>query len=277
MQDKAIQPLKILIADDSAVVRHCIRDWVRNAGVPVSTVEVADGDACLEELSGGAFEIAFVDVNMPGSSGLEAIAKSREAGVNTFLVVVSANSDAERLEIARALDVYEYLAKPFEERDVVTIIENYMRFQTPTSVLVVDDSSAVRRVIDKVLHDSIFNLQIEEAADGKTALLAYEARRHDIVFLDANMPGLHGIETLQILKRLNEQVRVVLVTGNRSADLADSFRQLGVRAVLYKPFYAKDVDLTLHGLYDLRLPSLGAGAECDEVGSEDLEADVVQI
>ncbi|MGI9385067.1 MAG: response regulator [Methyloligellaceae bacterium] len=274
MQGTATQPLNILIADDSAVVRRCLGQWVQGAPVPVSTVEVADGDACRKELIGGQFDIAFVDVHMPGSSGLDAIAESREAGVATFVVVVSANSEAERLEVARALDVYEYLAKPFEERDVVAIIENYMRFQAPTSVLVVDDSKAVRRVIGKVLGDSIFNLQIEDVEDGTSALVAYKARRHDIVFLDANMPGLHGIETLQMLQQLNTQVKVALITADRSTDLANSFRRLGVHAMLYKPFYAKDVDLALHGLFGLRLPSLGTGA--DQAEAED-EGEVVPI
>ena len=270
MSSSANPPLNILIADDSAVVIRYLERWLQNAAVPLTTFEVADGDACREELIGGRFDIAFVDVNMPGSSGLEAIAEAREAGSATFVVVVSTSSEAEKLQAARDLNVYEYLSKPFTEPDVHAIIDNYMRFRTPTSVLVVDDSSAVRLVIGRVLHDSIFNLQVEDVADGKSALAAYEARRHDIVFLDANMPGLHGIETLELLKRLNDQVKVVLITASRSSDLANSFRWLGVRDVLHKPFYPKDVDLALHVLFDLKLPSLGTNAEQAEEGEQEI-------
>src|SRR4051794_552363 len=72
-----------------------------------------------------------------------------------------------------------------------------------------------------------------------------ETRPFDLVFLDYNMPGLDGIETLAEIKRLNPRTTVVIMTLMADAKLAERAYELGAAAFLKKPFYPSDINATL--------------------------------
>ena len=99
-------------------------------------------------------------------------------------------------------------------------------------------------------------MKITEAGDGQTALDIYKQDHVDIVFLDVNMPGLSGIETLHELRKLNDNAKVILMTADKSEKIANSVSALNVDCFLYKPFYATDVNQALHKLFGLRTPEL---------------------
>jgi len=63
-------------------------------------------------MSRGGFSLAFVNVNLPELSGMEALGLVRRQGDKTFVVLMSAKVTDERLELARQLNAYEYLVKP---------------------------------------------------------------------------------------------------------------------------------------------------------------------
>src|SRR2546430_5403564 len=88
------------------------------------------------------------------------------------------------------------LSKPFGAPEIEAIVETYRRACRPMRALIVDDSAAQRRIIGRVLARSVFRIEVEEAGDGKTALERYAGRDFDLVFLDCNMPGIDGLETL---------------------------------------------------------------------------------
>ena len=76
----------------------------------------------------------------------------------------------EAVEVAIKLQAYEFLFKPFTADDALAIIKTYARVSAPTKVLIVDDSSSVRQIVQKIVRGSVFNCEIEEASDGETAL-----------------------------------------------------------------------------------------------------------
>jgi CheY-like chemotaxis protein len=59
-------------------------------------------------------------------------------------------------------------------------------------------SATVRRLILKVMNGSIFNIDCEEAGDGGKAPRRCEAGDFELVVLDCNMPGLNGMQTLEL-------------------------------------------------------------------------------
>lgn len=258
MNDLIRNPLNILVADDCAAARRMIIDAMSSIPVQLKIIEKDNGNDCLEALSTGIFQLAFIDIYMPQMDGLEALALSRSSGDKTFVVIISSISDQERYGIAKQLNAYDYLTKPFQSTDITTIINNYIRFNTQSSVLIVDDSTTVRRVIKKVLNQCQFKLQIDEAAEGMSALTQYRKKDYDIIFLDINMPGMDGIDVLKQMRKINEDAKAILMTGDRSEKLAASVKDLGVRFFLYKPFYFADVDRVLHEWYDLKPPGLEA-------------------
>jgi DNA-binding response OmpR family regulator len=104
-------------------------------------------------------------------------------------------------------------------------------------VLVVDDDSAIRRVVRTVLEAD--NFEVVEAADGPAALLLLDAingRGPDAVVLDIMMPGIDGIE---VCRRIDHsQVKVVMLSARDDADTRDQAAKAGADAYLTKPFSA---------------------------------------
>jgi len=112
-----------------------------------------------------------------------------------------------------------------------------MNMSAKRVVLVVDDDSAIRRVVRTVLEAD--NFEVVEAADGPAALLLLEAingRGPDAVVLDIMMPGIDGIE---VCRRIDHSaVKVVMLSARDDADTRDQAAKAGCDAYLTKPFSA---------------------------------------
>jgi CheY-like chemotaxis protein len=116
---------------------------------------------------------------------------------------------------------------------------------------VVDDSATTRRIVRKILSASRFRLEIAEAPEGIDALKQIGCGQFDFVFLDYNMPGLDGVETLTEIKRQYPRTDVVMMTSVRDDAVAERARAAGAAAFLRKPFYPSDIDAVLHSVYGL--------------------------
>ena len=72
--------LNVIIADDSSIIRLFISYALRRLDDQFKITKAPDGNACLDMLALGRFDIAFVNINMPRMSGMEAVNHSREMG-----------------------------------------------------------------------------------------------------------------------------------------------------------------------------------------------------
>ena len=131
--------LNVLVADDSRAVHSIFAEIAAEFALPTRLFGAENGRECMEALNDGRINVAFIDVNMPDMSGMEAIGESRRAGSKTFVTLMSATASKVRLQLARQLKVYEFLAKPFAAADVLAILQTYCRVTVPTEALVVDD------------------------------------------------------------------------------------------------------------------------------------------
>ncbi len=113
-----------------------------------------------------------------------------------------------------------------------------MTHQNRPVILVVDDDSAIRLLIQDILDDVHYKVIV--VADGSTALAAMETVVPDLVTLDLDMPGLHGGQVLELIRQ-QEQLRDVKVVIISSATLiAPRVKQLA-QAILQKPFDIDDL------------------------------------
>jgi len=108
--------------------------------------------------------------------------------------------------------------------------------------LVVDDSSAMRAFIKRVLLNARY--AVSEAGDGAHALrLLNDDQRFDVAFLDVNMPGVNGLETLAHLRtdhRFNS-MRIVMATTETERDRVAHALQNGADEYVMKPFSPESV------------------------------------
>lgn len=112
------------------------------------------------------------------------------------------------------------------------------------SVLVVDDSPTMRRILREVLAEDSSFAVVEEAADGAQALVRMRELAPDLVLLDIEMPVLDG---LGVLRRWTLEGRGAVVVVSSAAppgsELAREVRRLGAAGVVGKPSGALSFDL----------------------------------
>jgi CheY-like chemotaxis protein len=89
-----------------------------------------------------------------------------------------------------------------------------------------------------------------EAAEGAAAVKLAGEREFDIVFLDYNMPGFNGLETLAEFKREKRRMTIVVMSSAQDATLAERVRLQGA-AFLRKPFFPADIEAVLTRHYGL--------------------------
>jgi CheY-like chemotaxis protein len=100
-------------------------------------------------------------------------------------------------------------------------------------ILVVDDEQDLLDVVSDYFGD---RYEVTTVTSGAAAVDAFRCRRPDIVFLDVNMPGGSGVETLDTLRELDPSVPIVMVTVNIEPGVAEGCLERGAFAYVPKPF-----------------------------------------
>ncbi|MDE1725167.1 MAG: response regulator [Thaumarchaeota archaeon] len=113
------------------------------------------------------------------------------------------------------------------------------------TVLVVDDNRDVLSLLVELLELKKFQV-VGTAYNGKEAVALYEKLRPDITFLDVIMPDTDGIYALSMIRKINPEAVVVMVTTDLSQDTADQIEDLRANAVIYKPFDIDNLVQTVH-------------------------------
>ena len=214
--------ISMLIADDSTVAQEVLSEATHLSKLPVRLTSTDNGRDCLTLLNGANVDIAFIDVHMPELSGTEAMWSARKQGNQTFITLMSTPPATEAVEVAIRLRAYEFLFKPFGVADALAIMKTYNRITSPTKVLIVDDSSAVRQIVQKIVGGSVFNCEVTEAGNGDEALALARMAPFDAVFLDCNMPGLSGLATIKQLLLIQPMLKVVMISAERSRATEDA-------------------------------------------------------
>jgi len=251
-----VRTIGMLIADDASVTQQILTEAAHLSKLPVRLSLTDNGRDCLTLLNGGHIDLAFVDVHMPELSGPEAVWSARKQGIETFVTLMSTPPAPEAVEAAIKLRAYEFLFKPFGMTEALAIMNTYSRITSTSRVLIVDDSSAVRQIVQKIVHASVFNCEIDEAPDGEGALALARISQYDAVFLDSNMPGLGGVATMKRLHLIQPSTKVVMISADESQAVENAAYDGGACAFLHKPFTAGDVDRVLHAAFGLRSPNL---------------------
>jgi len=116
---------RVLVADDEPSIRFVLRETLESMGCSVA--EAASGDAALEALLAGRFEVAFLDIRMPGPSGLELLERVRAAGREVAVVIITAQNTFENAVEAMKRGALDYLVKPFAMAEVQALVTKALR------------------------------------------------------------------------------------------------------------------------------------------------------
>ncbi len=244
--------IHMLVADDSATCRAIFRDCATGITPTIRITEARDGRECMKYMSEDSFDMAFIDLHMPEANGLEALDTLRKRGDKTFTVLMSSMPIEQIVEVARKLSAYDFLHKPFRQDAILAIVRNFERIRKPMRALLVDDSATMRKIVSRILDQSIFNMQIEECESGVEALERVEARHYDLIFLDYNMPGLNGAETFIKIREMKPRARLILTSTEEQATIQDALGSHHLDIFLRKPFFPVQLDYAVHSLLGMR-------------------------
>lgn len=115
---------RILVVDDDRGFRHAIATLLGDAGHDV--VQATDGLAALDALARGAFDVLLLDVDLPGVSGLDVLARVRTLDAPPRVVVITADdTPATLLKIIRG-QADRYVMKPFAPHAIVEVIDEIL-------------------------------------------------------------------------------------------------------------------------------------------------------
>lgn len=115
--------------------------------------------------------------------------------------------------------------------------------------LVVDDSKISRKWLIEMIPKKILeHATIIEGVNGQEAIDLYKEYKPDVVFLDITMPIVDGFEALEIIKTLNPQAIVVMISADRQKNTKEKVLALGASAIIAKPIDAEEFRSTLLNL-----------------------------
>jgi len=104
-----------------------------------------------------------------------------------------------------------------------------------TKVMIVDDSGYMRQVIRKYLEPKGFVI-VGEAADGWEAIQMFEDLIPDVVTMDISMKKMGGIEATQRIKKINNDVKIIMVSALGEARFIKEAIKAGATDFIIKPF-----------------------------------------
>jgi signal transduction histidine kinase/HPt (histidine-containing phosphotransfer) domain-containing protein len=260
--------LKILILDDNATSRNALYEQCRRWGMLPQAVE--NSGAALELVrKGAAFDLALIDLHLPGLDGHAVAAELQKfpATAMTPMVLLTplgkknGGPDDARVVFAHSVTkpVRPALLCAALERAVLSPrlaprapetskAEPLLAEKFPLQILLVDDNLINQKVAVRMLQQ--LGYAPEVAGNGREALDALDRRPFDFIFMDVMMPELDGLEATRLIRKrqmggdlLNYQSRIIIVAMTAHAMQGDREKCLaaGMDDYLAKPVRPKDV------------------------------------
>jgi len=201
--------IRVLLAEDEPNLGTILEQFLTARGF--SVVIVRDGSAALERLQSESFDVALLDIMMPGIDGLEVLRIVREEPFPPEIIIITGNGTVETAISALKLGAYDFLTKPYRMAEIEALVRrawekrvlrrDNARLQgrlkrsssTPSFVTQHAPMTAVLGLIERVASSSSPVLITGESGTGKdlvARLLHTQSVRADGPFVDLNCAAL---------------------------------------------------------------------------------------
>jgi signal transduction histidine kinase/CheY-like chemotaxis protein len=235
----------VLIIDDDTQVHDMLRRMFSKEGFEVYTA--TNGEEGLDRAREIKPSAIILDVLMPGMDGWSVLASLKSDSELSDIPVIMLSMVDDRTR-GYAMGVTEYLTKPADKQQLLTILRRSVREGPVAPILVVDDDQSQRELMRRTLEAE--GWEVMAADNGRTAIEAVRARRPACIILDILMPEMDGIEFVSELRaqpayrdipiavltshdlspqdhqRLNGEVQQILQKGIGREQLLEMVRQI---------------------------------------------------
>ena len=253
----AMPSRRVLVVDDSRVIRLKVSKTLKKAGFDVETAE--NGMVGIEKALIYRPVLILLDINMPEMDGWEAtrLIRSYPELKDTVVVILSSNSQRADVQYALTCGAHSYLTKPVSDEHLIAHIEKALEPGTSgasskgdrpfdkalakkrsevKTVLIVDDSNLIRLKIKRTLAD--VGCKLLEAKDGDEACRMAAQHRPNLILMDINMPHIDGVEATRRIRKnaaLSNTVIMALTANSNRSDVAKALGA-GMNDYMVKPF-----------------------------------------
>lgn len=238
----------ILIVDDDPGMTETMADILDDMGYNVGVA--GDGYKAIEMARGSAYDVALIDVKMPGINGVETFKEVKRISPSTKSILMTAYSVEDLLKEALGEGAYGIIYKPLDIDRVVDIIEKAIK---GVLILAVDDDPNTCKALKDVLEEKDYRACV--AYSGEEAVKLARENSIDIVFIDVKMPVLNGLETYLAIKEVNTRVTAVMMTGYRqeTKELVGEAIRSNAYTCLYKPLNMDEVVVLIEEIHKQKL------------------------
>ena len=227
----------VLVIDDDPTVRELLQRSLTKEGIRV--VCAAGGEEGLRlarELQPTAITL---DVMMPGMDGWAVLtALKADAALADIPVIMLTIVDDKNL--GYALGAADYLTKPVDRDRLVAILKKYQSADQAHLVLVVEDDSAAREILQRTLEKEGWT--VTTAENGRVALQRVAEQQPALILLDLMMPEMDGFQVVEALREREgwRSIPIVVVTA-KNLTAEDHSRLNGyVEKILQKGAYSRE-------------------------------------
>jgi two-component system sensor histidine kinase/response regulator len=252
--------LRALVVDDNATNRTILEHQVRALGLSHSAAE--DGVQALRMLrtavtNGVPFELALIDMKMPGLSGIELAAAVRTDPTlrGLRMIMLTSLSSVDQGAGARAVGIDATLNKPVRQSELAAVISSTMAAEgvaAAMSATIEPQAEPLLRGRVLLAEDTPVNQQVALAMiakmgceavlaqNGQEALARITTEHFDLVLMDCQMPELDGFEASRRVRALEtggtRRVPIIALTANALQGDRERCLEAGMDDYLAKPF-----------------------------------------
>ncbi|MCK5259842.1 MAG: response regulator [Candidatus Omnitrophica bacterium] len=234
--------VKILVLDDEIKIRDLVHEALSLEGYEVTTVPTSD--QAVDIIFREPFDLILMDIMLAGKSGISILKEIREYNKKIPVIIYSGFVTTELETEARTFGANEVLRKDVGIAPLVGQIgkivkaKNRIFHSTPKgtkrSILIVDDEEEIRNILKNFF--KMKGCRTLEAQNGEEAVQLARSEDLSVVLLDMNMPGMDGLATLEKLKKMNDKLGVVMITGDQDDEKVKKAIELGAYGYVLKPF-----------------------------------------
>jgi len=233
----------ILVVDDEVDTCKNLSDILTDLGHRVDIAH--DGPSALELVRHTSYDVALLDLKMPGMDGLTLYREIKKLRADTVAIIVTAYATSAKADEALTAGAWQVLAKPVDFPKLLGLVDEAL---SQPLLMVVDDDPDLCANLWDLLRERGFRIGL--AHDEGQAAERLRDRSFSVVLIDMKLPKGDGSRVYRLVREKNPQARTVVITGYRTEldQLVQKILNEGADAVCYKPFDVPKLLLTLHQL-----------------------------
>ena len=256
---------RILTVDDSKAIRMIVSKQVQELGFEVDEAEDGiQGLAKLEELT---YDLVILDVTMPNLDGPGMLAKMREAGNKTPVLMLTSESKKSIMVDVMKAGIEDYILKPFKPEELKAKVLKVLKLTGPVGapvsaaaaapasapsgartdptgkqfidILVIDDMENVHKKLKTMVPPHV---TVGAAVSAAAALQMCREKVFRVIFVDTDIPDVNSAALMNQLRTLQSHAAFIALALRTANDVHKEQTALGFDDCMMKPFDKDSVD-----------------------------------